>query len=72
MLSGNLDERKAIMILEEVPVVIDERSMHPTPLPESVLKNHADAATQRRIAVHKLNQIKLLMSPNGKRAVSAE
>jgi hypothetical protein len=60
------------MLLEEPTVVLDERTAHSAPLPEGVLEHHLDPAIQKRIAVHNLNQIRFLIAPDGKRAVSAE
>lgn len=60
------------MLLEEPVVEIDERAAHAPALPEGVLEHHLDHATQKRLAVQNLNKISFMVSPDGKRAVSAE
>ena|SRR6185437_2919882 len=60
------------MTIEEPTVVLDERTTHTAPVPESFLEYHQDAAIQKRIAVHNLNQTKFFIAPDGKRAISAE
>ncbi len=63
------------MIIEEPVVELDERNMrstHSALLPDGVLEHHLDHETQKRIAVHNLNQTKFLIAPDGTRAISAE
>jgi|SRR6185437_110470 len=60
------------MTIEEPTVVLDERTTHTAPVPESFLEYHQDEAIQKRIAVHNLNQTKFFIAPDGKRAISAE